>query len=124
RFIELLSDAGLREIETTSLVSPTAIPQLADAEAVLTQLERQPGVRYPVLVPNQRGMDRAVASGADAICVFTAATESYARHTINMSIPESIEAFRPVVAEARRHGLWVRAYVSTAFGCPYEGEVS
>jgi len=123
RFIELLSDAGLGEIETTSFVSPTAVPQLADADAVLAGLERRPGVRYPVLVPNQRGMERALSAGADAICVFTAATESYARHNINMSIAESIEAFRPVVAEARRRGFWTRAYVSTAFGCPYEGEV-
>lgn len=123
RFIELLSDAGLREIETTSFVSPTAVPQLADADAVLAGLERRPSVRYPVLVPNQRGMERALLAGADAICVFTAATESYARHNINMSIAESIDAFRPVVAEARRRGFWTRAYVSTAFGCPYEGEV-
>src|SRR5438477_6620915 len=123
RFIELLTDAGLREIETTSFVSPTAIPQLADADAVLTRLDRHPGVRYPVLVPNQRGMERALAAGADAVCVFTAATESYARHNINMSIGESIEAFRPVVAEARQRGFWARAYVSAAFGCPYEGEV-
>jgi len=123
RFIELLTDAGLREIETTSFVSPTAVPQLADADAVLTGLDRHPGVRYPVLVPNQRGMERALAAGADAICVFTAATESYARHNINMSIAESIEALRPVVAESRRRGFWTRAYVSTAFGCPYEGEV-
>jgi hydroxymethylglutaryl-CoA lyase len=124
RFIELLTDAGLREIETTSFVSPTAIPQLADAEAVMAGLDRRPGVRYAVLVPNQRGMDRALAAGADAICVFTAATESYARHNINMSIAESIDAFRPVVTEARRRGFWSRAYVSAAFGCPYEGEVS
>ena len=123
RFIALLSDAGLREIETTSFVSPTAVPQLADAEAVLAGLDRRPGVRYPVLVPNSRGMERALAAGADAICVFTAATESYARHNINMSIAESIDAFRPVVAEARRRGFWTRAYVSTAFGCPYDGEV-
>src|SRR5437762_8696804 len=123
RFIQLLSEAGLREIETTSFVSPAAIPQLADAEVVLRRLERRPGVRYPVLIPNQRGMERALSAGADAICVFTAATESYARHNINMSIAESIEAFRPLVGEARRRGFWVRAYVSTAFGCPYEGEV-
>ena len=123
RFIELLTDAGLREIETTSFVSPTAIPQLADAEVLLSRLQRRPGVRYPVLVPNQRGMDRAISAGADAICVFTAATDSYARHNINMSIAQSIEAFRPVLAEARERGFWTRAYVSTAFGCPYEGEV-
>src|SRR5439155_11728918 len=82
-----------------------------------------PAFRSPVHVPTRRGMPRPLSAGAAAICVFTAATESYARHNINMSIAESIEAFRPVVAEARRLGFWVRAYVSTAFGCPYEGEV-
>lgn len=123
RFIDLLAGAGLHEIEATSFVSPRAIPQLADADRLMAQLERRPGTRYPVLVPNQRGMERAMTAGADAICVFTAATNSYARHNIGMSIAETIDTFRPVVAEARRRGLWVRAYVSTAFGCPYEGEV-
>jgi hydroxymethylglutaryl-CoA lyase len=123
RFIALLADAGLAQIEATSFVSPRAIPQLADADALMVLLDRRPGVRYPVLVPNTRGMDRAVAAGADAICVFTAATESYVRHNIGMSIDESLEAFAPVVERARAAGMWTRAYVSTAFGCPYEGEV-
>jgi hydroxymethylglutaryl-CoA lyase len=123
RFIGLLADAGLREIETTSFVSPKAIPQLADAEAVLAGLERRPGVRYPVLVPNARGMDRAEAAGADAICVFTAASEAFTRANINMTITESIDAFRPVIDRARERGWWSRGYVSTAFGCPYQGEV-
>ena len=123
RFIELLADAGLREIETTSFVSPKAIPQLADAEAVMAGLERRPGVRYPVLVPNARGMDRAEAAGADAICVFTAASEAFTRANINMTITESMDAFRPVIDRAREHGWWTRGYVSTAFGCPYQGEV-
>ena len=122
-FIDLLADAGLREIETTSFVSPKAIPQLADAEAVMSGLERRPGVRYPVLVPNARGMDRAEAAGADAICVFTAASEAFTRANINMTITESIDAFRPVIDRAREHGWWTRGYVSTAFGCPYQGEV-
>ena len=123
RFIGLLADAGLREIETTSFVSPRAIPQLADAEALMAALERRPGVRYPVLVPNQRGLARASAAGADAICVFTAASEPFTRANISMSIAESIDAFRPVVAAARERGWWTRGYVSTAFGCPFQGEV-
>jgi isopropylmalate/homocitrate/citramalate synthase len=123
RFISLLADAGLREIEATSFVSPRAIPQLADADELMGRLERRPGVRYPVLVPNVRGLERAAAAGVDAACLFTAATESYVRHNIGMGIQESVEAFRPVAEEARRRGWWLRAYVSTAFGCPYEGEV-
>jgi isopropylmalate/homocitrate/citramalate synthase len=123
RFIELLADAGLREIEATSFVSPRAIPQLADADELMTRLPRRPGVRYPVLVPNQRGLERAIAADVDAICLFTAASESYARHNINMSVDESLVAFAPVVTAARERGWWIRAYVSTAFGCPYEGRV-
>ena len=123
RFIDLLADAGLREIEATSFVSPKAIPQLADADELMARLDRRPGVRYPVLVPNARGMDRAEAAGADAICVFTAASEAFTRANINMTITESIDAFRPVIDRAREHGWWTRGYISTAFGCPYQGEV-
>jgi isopropylmalate/homocitrate/citramalate synthase len=123
RFIDLLGDAGLREIEATSFVSPRAIPQLADADALLAGLDRRAGVRYPVLVPNARGLERAEAAGADALCVFTAASDPFTRANINMSIADSIDAFRPVVARARERGWWTRGYVSTAFGCPYQGEV-
>ncbi len=123
RFIELLSDAGLPVVEATSFVSPDAVPQLADAEAVMASLKRRPGVRYPVLVPNLRGLDRARAAGADAIAVFTAASEEFTRANINMSISRSLEVFGPVVAQARSAGMWVRGYVSTAFGCPYQGAV-
>jgi isopropylmalate/homocitrate/citramalate synthase len=123
RFIDLLADAGLREIEATSFVAPAAIPQLADADDLLPRLERRPGVRYPVLVPNARGLERAITAGADALCVFTAASESFTRHNIGMSIAESIDAFRPVIAHARQQGWWTRGYLSTAFGCPYEGQV-
>ena len=123
RFIGLLADAGLREIEATSFVSPQAIPQLADADEIMRRLDRRSGVRYPVLVPNERGMARALEVGAEAICLFTAATESYARHNIKMGIDASLAAFEPVAATARQRGMWMRAYVSTAFGCPYEGEV-
>jgi hydroxymethylglutaryl-CoA lyase len=123
RFLSLLADAGLREIEATSFVAPQAVPQLADADDLMVRLERRAGVRYPVLVPNERGLARATAAGADAICVFTAASEAFTRANINMSIAESIDAFRPVVAAARERGWWSRGYVSTAFGCPYQGEV-
>jgi hydroxymethylglutaryl-CoA lyase len=122
-YIDLLADAGLRAIEATSLVRPDAIPQLADADDLLTRLDRRPGVRYPVLVPNARGLERAIRAGVDAICLFTAATDGYARHNIRMSIDESLAAFRPIAEEGRRRSWWMRGYVSTAFGCPYEGEV-
>jgi hydroxymethylglutaryl-CoA lyase len=123
RFVDLLADAGLREIETTSFVAPRAIPQLADADDLMARLDRRPGVRYPVLVPNERGLQRAIAAGVDAACVFTAASEAFTRANINMTIAESLEAFRPVVDHARANGWWSRGYVSTAFGCPYQGEV-
>jgi hydroxymethylglutaryl-CoA lyase len=124
RFIELLADAGLREIEATSFVSPTAVPQLADADELMAYLERRPMVRYPVLVPNERGLARAEVAGADAICVFTAASEPFAKANINMTIAESLGTFRPIVETARRRGWWTRAYLSTAFGCPYQGVVT
>jgi hydroxymethylglutaryl-CoA lyase len=123
RFIGLLADAGLREIEATSFVSPTAVPQLADADELMAGLERRPGVRYPVLVPNERGLERALAARADAFCVFTAASEAFTRANINMTIAESLTAFGPVRERARRSGWWTRGYVSTAFGCPYQGDV-
>jgi hydroxymethylglutaryl-CoA lyase len=123
RFIALLADAGLTEIEATSFVSPRAIPQLADADDLMARLDRRPGVRYPVLVPNERGLARAESAGVDAVCVFTAASEAFTAHNINMTIAESIDAFRPVVERARERGWWTRGYVSTAFGCPYEGAV-
>jgi hydroxymethylglutaryl-CoA lyase len=124
RFIELLADAGLREIEATSFVSPRAVPQLADADELMERLERRAGVRYPVLVPNERGLERARASAVDAVAVFTAASEAFTRANINMSITESLTAFRPVIEGARADGWWSRGYVSTAFGCPYQGAVA
>ena len=123
RFIDLLADAGLIEIESTSFVSPRAIPQLADAEEVLASIERRPGVRYPVLVPNMRGLARAEAAGVDAIAVFTAATDAFTTKNIGMTVAESMAAFAPVLARAGELGWWRRAYVSTAFGCPYTGRV-
>ena len=123
RYIELLVAAGLREIEATSFVSPAAIPQLADADELLPSLPRPAGVRYPVLVPNLRGLGRAEAAGADAIAVFTAASDAFTTRNIGMTIAESLEAFAPVLAKAGELGWWRRAYVSTAFGCPYTGAV-
>jgi isopropylmalate/homocitrate/citramalate synthase len=122
-FIGLLADAGLREIEATSFVSPRAIPQLADAEALLESVGRRSDVRYPVLVPNVRGMDRAEAAGVDAIAVFTAATDGFTQANIGMTVTESLEAFAPVLERATALGWWRRGYVSTALGCPYEGRV-
>jgi hydroxymethylglutaryl-CoA lyase len=118
-----LTAAGLPVVEATSFVSPRAVPQLADAEAVMRGLRREPGVRYPVLVPNARGLERAQAAGATEIAVFTAASESFCRANIGMSIDRSLEVFEVVVAAAREAEMWVRGYVSTAFGCPYEGAV-
>ncbi|HEY5095955.1 MAG TPA: hydroxymethylglutaryl-CoA lyase [Candidatus Eremiobacteraceae bacterium] len=123
-FIEALADAGLAVVEATSFVSPKSIPQLADADEVMRDLRRKEGVRYPVLVPNERGMDRALAAGARDIAVFTAASESFTRHNINATIAESIARFTPVVARAKKEGIAVRGYVSTCFGCPYEGAVA
>jgi len=124
RFVELLADAGLPVVEVTSFVRPDTVPQLADAAEVLARVRRRPGVRYPVLVPNMRGFERALEAGADAIAVFTAASEAFAQANIRMTIAESIDAFRPVVAAARDRGMWARGYVSTAFGCPYQGAVA
>src|SRR5579864_4927217 len=119
RYIDLLSESGLPVIEATSFVSPKAIPQLADAEAVFAGIKRRPGVRYPVLTPNLKGLERAKAAGADAIAVFTAASEKFTRRNINMTIEESIETFRDVVRNAKENNIWVRGYVSTAFGSPF-----
>ncbi len=124
RYLELLADAGLHEIEATSFVAPNAIPQLADADELMSTLPRRPGVRYPVLVPNVRGLARAEAANVDAIAVFTAATDAFTTRNIRMTIDESLAAFDPVLARAGELGWWRRGYVSTAFGCPYSGAVS
>jgi hydroxymethylglutaryl-CoA lyase len=123
-YIEMLSASGLSFIEATSFVSPKAVPQLADAAEVMQGIKRQPGVRYPVLVPNTKGLERALDAGVTDVAVFTAASESFTRANINATIDESIENFRPVVALASERGVKVRGYVSTAFGCPYEGKVA
>ena len=122
--VERLAESGLPVVEVTSFVSTRAVPQLADADLVLPAVRRRPGVRYPVLVPNVRGLERALAAGADAIAVFTAASEPFTQANINMSVAESLAAFAPVLERARAGGMWTRGYVSTAFGCPYQGAVA
>ena len=122
-YVRLLAEAGLTEIEATSFVSPKAIPQLADADELMSGLPRDAGIRYPVLVPNERGMDRAIRAGASALAVFTAASDAFTQRNIGMSIDESLDAFRPVLLKATELGWWKRAYVSTAFGCPFTGRV-
>jgi len=124
QFITMLADAGLPVVEATSFVSPRAIPQLSDASKVMARLRRIPTTEYPVLVPNLKGMERALAAGVRSVAVFTAASESFTRHNINASIAESLENFRPVVALARQEHVTVRGYISTVFGCPYEGSVA
>jgi isopropylmalate/homocitrate/citramalate synthase len=124
RYIDLLSESGLPLIEATSFVSPKAIPQLADAAEVFGGIRKRPGVRYPVLTPNVKGLERAKAAGADSIAVFTAASEAFTKRNINMTIDESIETFRDVVRNAKENAMWVRGYVSTAFGSPFGDEVT
>jgi hydroxymethylglutaryl-CoA lyase len=119
RYIDLLTESGLPLIEATSFVSPKAIPQLADAADVFRRIRKRPGVRYPVLTPNVKGLERAKAVGADAIAVFTAASEAFTKRNINMTIDESIDTFRDVVRNAKENNIWVRGYVSTAFGSPF-----
>ncbi|HEY6284119.1 MAG TPA: hydroxymethylglutaryl-CoA lyase, partial [Ktedonobacteraceae bacterium] len=123
QFIQMLADAGLPVVEATSFVSPRAIPQLSDASEVMANLSRRFSTSYPVLVPNLRGMERALAVGVRAIAVFTAASESFTRHNINSTIAESLANFRPVIALAQQEKVTIRGYISTVFGCPYEGKV-
>ena len=123
RFIEALARAGLSRIEVSSFVHPQVIPQLSDAEAVFAQLTRDPAVRYSALVPNLRGLERARAAGVQEVAVFTAASDTFVRHNIRMTLSGSLEHFRPVVAQALQAGMRVRGYVSTVFGCPYEGVI-
>ncbi|GCE24995.1 hydroxymethylglutaryl-CoA lyase [Dictyobacter alpinus] len=123
QFIQMLAEAGLPVVEASSFVSPRAIPQLSDAATVMTHLKRLTTVDYPVLVPNLKGMERALAAGVRSIAVFTAASESFTRHNINATIAESLANFRPVLELARQEDIPVRGYISTVFGCPYEGAV-
>ena len=123
RFIDALVAAGIRAIEITSFVSPKWIPQLADAAEVARGVARPTGVRMSALVPNRRGLDTAIASGMKEIAVFLSASETHNKKNVNKTIAETLDAFGDVVPPALAVGLKVRAYVSTVFGCPYEGEV-
>src|SRR5689334_5052637 len=122
--VHRLQDAGLREIEVTSFVSPKWVPQMADNAEVLAAIRRRPGVRCSVLTPNLKGLDAALASRVDEVVVFGAATEAFSRRNINCSIDESMERFAPVVERAKAAGVKVRGAISVALGCPYQGAVS
>ena len=122
--VHRLQAAGLREIEVTSFVSPKWVPQMADNQAVMAAIHRPAGVRHSVLTPNMKGFEGALAARADEVVIFAAASEAFSQRNINCSIAESIERFRPVAEAARAHGMKVRAAVSCALGCPYQGEVS
>jgi hydroxymethylglutaryl-CoA lyase len=124
RFVDALTAAGLRRIEVTSFVSPRAVPQLADAAGVMAGIQRIEGVRYAALVPNLKGMERALEAGVREIAVFTGATDTFTKRNINMTVDGSIDAFRPVLDLANREGIGVRGYISVCFGCPYEGAVA
>jgi isopropylmalate/homocitrate/citramalate synthase len=124
RYLDLLTEAGFDTIEVGSFVRPDRIPQLADTEIVFARIRRRPGVRYVALVPNAKGLERALGAGVRDIAVFTAASETFNRRNINMGVDESLTLQRPVIERAKRDGAWVRGYVSTVFGCPYEGAVA
>ncbi len=121
--IDRLAEAGLQAIEAGAFVSPKWVPQMADTAAVLAGIRRRPGVSYPVLVPNMKGMEAALAAGAREVAVFAAATESFSQKNINCSIADSLDRFRPVADAAKAAGVRVRGYVSCVLGCPYEGAV-
>ena len=123
QFINLLSQTGLQHIEVTSFVSPQKIPQLADAEEVYRLIDKPKALHFSALVPNEKGMATALSAGVQEISVFTGATQSFTKHNIHCSIEESLDRFEPVIAEAKRHKIRVRAYISCVLGCPYEGNV-
>jgi hydroxymethylglutaryl-CoA lyase len=123
-FIRTLVASGLREIEVSSFVHPTWVPQLADADELIKRLDFRANVRYSALVPNMKGLERAIESGIRRIAIFTAASETFNRKNINMGVRESIDIFRPVVARAQKERISIRGYVSTCFVCPYEGPIA
>lgn len=123
RLIEALVDAGITRIEVGSFVSPKWVPQMADADEVCRMIERRPGVTYAGLCPNARGLERAIAAKVDEIAVFVSASETHNLKNVNKTTAQTLETFEPVIGPAVEHGLRVRGYVSTMWGCPYEGEV-
>ena len=124
QLVHMLQDAGLKEIEVTSFVSPKWVPQMADNTQVMAGITRRPGVRYSVLTPNMQGFEAALKCKPDEIVVFAAASEAFSQKNINCSIAESIERFAPVVAAARAAGIYVRGAMSCTVGCPYEGDIA
>src|SRR5215471_6001999 len=121
--IDRLTDAGFPAIEAAAFVSPKWVPQMADAAEVMARIRRRAGVRYPVLTPNLKGFEAALAAGADEVAVFVAASETFSHKNINCSIDESLEQAKPVFAAATANGVRVRGYISCVLGCPYEGDV-
>lgn len=121
--IERLSETGLRRIEITSFVHPKAIPQLQDSEEVIKRIRQRPGVIYSTLVPNEKGLERALASGIKEIALFISASETHNQKNVRMSVAESLNGFRRIAQEALAHAIRMRGYVVTAFGCPYEGRI-
>lgn len=122
--VERLAAAGLPVVEAGAFVSPRWVPQMADSDQVLRGITPRPGTRYPVLVPNRKGLDAALAAGAGEVAVFAAASETFSRRNINCSIDASLERFAPVVAEARARAVPVRGYISCVLGCPFEGAIA
>jgi hydroxymethylglutaryl-CoA lyase len=122
--IHRLANAGLSTIESGSFVSPKWVPQMADSDKVLTGISRKPGVTYPALVPNMKGLDGAIAAEVEEIAIFAAASESFSKKNINCSIDESLARFKPVCESAIDKGIRVRGYISCVLGCPYEGEIT
>lgn len=122
--INRLVDAGLTCVEAGSFVSPKWVPQMADTDRVLAAIRRRPGVRFPVLTPNMKGLEAALAAGAEEVAVFGAASETFSHKNINCSIDESLDRFRPVCEAAKAKGLRVRGYISCVLGCPYEAEIA
>ncbi|KAJ2463592.1 hypothetical protein GGI02_005205 [Coemansia sp. RSA 2322] len=122
--INMLADVGLMTVEATSFVSPKWVPQMSDAKQVMAQIARRPGVSYPVLAPNLKGLEAAIVAGAEEVAIFGAASESFSQKNINCSIAESIQRFEAVTDAAKSAGLRIRGYVSCVAGCPYEGRVA
>src|SRR5207253_2355843 len=122
-YITALADAGLKVIEAGAFVSPKWVPQMADTAEVYREIPKDPGVEYPVLVPNMKGLERAIDAGVKSIAIFTAASDTFNKRNINMTIDESFDNYAPVAARARDEKMRIRGYVSTAFGCPYDGDV-
>ena len=122
--VDRLTEAGLPSVEAGAFVSPKWVPQMADTAEVLAGITQRDGTRYPVLVPNEKGLERALKSGVGEIAIFGAASETFSQKNINCSIEESIERFQPVAQKAQDSGIEVRGYISCVLGCPYEGDVA